>query len=92
MLDAGRLSRELDGIAALELIDGRAAVLADEHLAVPAPMHDRWLLLVELAADHDQTERLAEALEGVHPSREPAVGVDNSASIDFGGPASHWPR
>ncbi len=79
LVDAGRLFRELDGIAALELIDGRAAALADEHLAVPAPVHDRWLLLVELAADHDQTERLAEALEGVHPSSEPAVGVDNAA-------------
>ena len=79
LVDAGRLFRELDGIAALELIDGRAAALAAEHLGVPPPVHDRWLLLVELAADHDQTERLADALEGVHPSSEPAVGVDNAA-------------
>jgi FAD/FMN-containing dehydrogenase len=79
LVDAGRLFRELDGIAALELIDGRAAALADEHLGVPPPVHDRWLLLVELAADHDQTERLAAALEGVHPSSGPAVGVDNTA-------------
>ena len=79
LVDAGRLFREMDGIAALELIDGRAAALADEHLGVPPPVHDRWLLLVELAADHDQTERLADALEGVHPSSEPAVGVDNTA-------------
>ena len=79
LVDAGRLFRELDGIAALELIDGAAAALADEHLGVPPPVHGRWLLLVELAADHDQTERLADALEGVQTSSEPAVGVDNAA-------------
>ncbi len=79
LVDAGRLFRELDGIAALELIDGSAAALAEEHLGVPPPVHGRWLLLVELAADHDQTERLADALEGVRTSTEPAVGVDNAA-------------
>jgi FAD/FMN-containing dehydrogenase len=79
LVDAGRLFRDLDGIAALELIDGRASELADEHLGVPPPVQARWLLLVELAADHDQTERLAEALEGVHTSAEPAVGVDLAA-------------
>jgi FAD/FMN-containing dehydrogenase len=79
LVDAARLFRELDGIAALELIDGAAAALADKHLGVPPPVHGRWLLLVELAADHDQTERLADALEGVHRSSEPAVGVDNAA-------------
>jgi FAD/FMN-containing dehydrogenase len=79
LVDAGRLFRELDGIAALELIDGRAAALADEHLGVPPPVHGRWLLLVELAADHDQTVRLADALEGVRTSGDPAVGVDNAA-------------
>jgi FAD/FMN-containing dehydrogenase len=79
LVDAGRLFRELDGIAALELIDGRAAALGEEHLGVPSPVHGRWLLLVELAADHDQTERLADALEGVRTSSEPAVGVDNTA-------------
>ena len=46
---------------------------------MPPPVHGRWLLLVELAADHDQTERLADALEGVRTSSEPAVGVDNAA-------------
>ncbi len=79
LVDAGRLFRELDGIAALELIDGAAAALADEHLGLPPPVHGRWLLLVELAADHDQTARLADALEGVQRSSEPAVGVDNAA-------------
>jgi FAD/FMN-containing dehydrogenase len=79
LVDAGRLFRELDAIAALELIDGRAAAMAEEHLGAPPPMHGRWLLLVELAADHEQTERLADALENVDTSSEPAVGVDITA-------------
>jgi FAD/FMN-containing dehydrogenase len=76
LVDAGRLFRDLDGIAALELIDGRASSLAQEHLGVPAPVHGDWLLLVELASDHDQTERLADALDGVQTCGEPAVGID----------------
>jgi FAD/FMN-containing dehydrogenase len=76
LVDAGRLFRDLDAIAALELIDGRAAALADEHLGAPPPVHGRWLLLVELAGDHDQTEGLAEALADVRTSSEPAVGLD----------------
>jgi FAD/FMN-containing dehydrogenase len=79
LVDAGRLFRDLDGIAALELIDGRAATLADEHLGLPAPVQAAWLLLIELASDLDQTERLADALEGVRISGEPAVGVDLAA-------------
>lgn len=79
LVDAGRLFRDLDAIAALELIDGRATALAQQHLGVPPPVQGRWLLLVELAADRDQTERLAEALEGVRTSSEPAVGVDMAA-------------
>jgi FAD/FMN-containing dehydrogenase len=79
LVDAGRLFRDLDGIAALELIDGRASALADEHLGMAAPVHGDWLLLVELASDHDQTERLADALEGVRTCGEPAVGVDLAA-------------
>jgi FAD/FMN-containing dehydrogenase len=79
LVDAGRLFRDLDGIAALELIDGRASALAAEHLGVTAPVHGDWLLLVELASDHDQTERLADALDGVHTCGEPAVGVDIAA-------------
>jgi FAD/FMN-containing dehydrogenase len=79
LVDASRLFRDLDGIAALELIDGRASALADEHLGVAAPVHGDWLLLVELASDHDQTERLADALEGVRICGEPAVGVDLAA-------------
>ncbi|WP_062889808.1 FAD-binding oxidoreductase, partial [Mycobacterium avium] len=60
---AGRTFRDVDGIAALELIDGRAAALTREHRGVPAPVDADWLLLVELAADHDQTERLAGLLD-----------------------------
>jgi FAD/FMN-containing dehydrogenase len=76
LVDAGRLFRDLDGIAALELIDGRASALTDEHLGVAAPVRGDWLLLVELASDHDQTERLADVLEGIPTCGQPAVGVD----------------
>jgi FAD/FMN-containing dehydrogenase len=79
VVDAARLFRELDGIAALELIDGRAAALTGEHAGAPAPVDGDWLLLVELAADHDQTDRLADALADVDTCGEPAVGVDAGA-------------
>lgn len=71
LVDAARLFRDLEGIAALELVDGRAGV--------PAPVDGAWMLLVELASDHDQTERLAAALTGVTTCGEPAVGVDAAA-------------
>ncbi|OBG23726.1 FAD-binding oxidoreductase [Mycobacterium sp. 852002-51057_SCH5723018] len=79
LVDAGRAFRDVDGIAALELIDGRAAALTAEHLGLGAPVTADWLLLVELAADHDQTDRLADLLDGVRLCREPAVGVDVAA-------------
>jgi FAD/FMN-containing dehydrogenase len=79
LVDAGRLFRDMDGIAALELVDGKASALADEHLGVAPPVHADWLLLVELASDHDQTERLADALDGVRTIGEPAVGIDLAA-------------
>ena len=79
LIDAGRTFRDVDGIAALELIDGRAAALTDEHLGVGAPVEGDWLLLVELAGDHDQTERLASLLDGARGCGEPAVGVDVAA-------------
>src|SRR5580692_468628 len=41
LVAAGRLFRDLDGIAALELIDGRASALADKHLGVPLPVDSR---------------------------------------------------
>lgn len=79
LVDAARLFRDLDGIAALELVDARACVLTGEHLGIPAPVAGHWLLLVELAADHDQTEQLATALTRVAMADEPAVGVDPAA-------------
>ncbi|SOJ52786.1 putative FAD-linked oxidoreductase [Mycobacterium simulans] len=79
LVDAGRVFRDIDGIAALELIDGRAAALTGEHLGVGAPVEGDWLLLVELAANHDQTDRLAELLDGLQLCGEPAVGVDVAA-------------
>lgn len=79
VVDAARLLRDLDGIAALELVDGRASALAGEHLGVAAPVGGDWLLLVELASDHDQAERLADALGGMAMCDEPAVGVDLAA-------------
>ncbi|MBW0011851.1 FAD-binding oxidoreductase [Mycobacterium sp.] len=79
LIDAGRTFRDVDGIAAVELIDGRAAALTAEHLGVGAPVPGDWLLLVELAADHDQTDRLADLLAGVRICGDPAVGVDVAA-------------
>ncbi len=79
LVDAGREFRDVDGIAALELIDGRAVALTNEHLGVGAPVQGDWLLLVELAADHDQTDRLADLLDGAQMCGEPAVGVDVAA-------------
>ncbi len=79
LADACRTFRDVDGIAALELIDGRAAALTREHVGVGAPVPGDWLLLVELAADHDQTDRLADLLNGAQLCGEPAVGVDVAA-------------
>jgi FAD/FMN-containing dehydrogenase len=76
LVDAGRVFADVDGIAALELIDGRFGALTREHLGFGAPVDGDWLLLVELAADHDQTERLADLLGGARLCGEPAVGVD----------------
>jgi FAD/FMN-containing dehydrogenase len=76
LIEAGRVFREMDGIAALELIDARASALTAEHAGVSAPVEGAWLLLIELAGSSDQTERLAEALEKVQLAGEPAVGVD----------------
>jgi FAD/FMN-containing dehydrogenase len=79
VVNAGRTFRDVDGIAALELIDGRASALTREHAGVGAPVRGDWLLLVELAADHDQTDRLADLLAGAQMCCEPAVGVDVAA-------------
>ncbi|MCK0177396.1 FAD-binding oxidoreductase [Mycolicibacterium sp. F2034L] len=80
LVAAGRVFRDISQIAALELIDARAAALAAEHLATPVPVGGNWLLLVELAADTDPTETLAAALDEVDVCGEPAVGVDSAAA------------
>jgi FAD/FMN-containing dehydrogenase len=79
LIEVGREFRDADGIAALELIDARASSLTAEHLGVGAPVDGAWQLLIELAGDTDQTERLADALEHAELIGEPAVGVDVNA-------------
>lgn len=82
LVETGRVFRDLQGIAALELIDARASALTEEHVGVAAlrpPLAGPWQLLVELAGDTDQTDRLADALEEARMSGEPAVGVDVGA-------------
>jgi FAD/FMN-containing dehydrogenase len=79
LVETGRKFREMDGVAALELIDARASLLTAEHVGVAAPVDGGWLLLIELTGDTDQTERLADALEDASMSGEPAVGVDVGA-------------
>lgn len=80
LVTAGRALRDIETIAALELIDGRAAALAAERLDAVSPVPGDWLLLVELAGTSaDLTGRLAEALDGAPLSAAPAVGVDPAA-------------
>ena len=79
LVETGRAFRDMEGIAALELIDARASALTAEHVGVGAPVTGAWQLLVELAGDTDQTERLADALGDARMSGEPAVGVDIGA-------------
>jgi FAD/FMN-containing dehydrogenase len=79
LIEAGRGFREMDGIAALELIGARASTLTAEHVDVAAPVDGAWQLLIELAGDTDHTERLADALDDVRLVGEPAVGVDAAA-------------
>jgi FAD/FMN-containing dehydrogenase len=76
LIDAARVFRDLDGIATLELIDARVVALTGERLGVTAPVDGDWLLLMELAGDTDQTDRLAALLAQVSSGDEPAVGVD----------------
>ncbi|HEY7052816.1 MAG TPA: FAD-binding oxidoreductase [Mycobacterium sp.] len=76
---AAAVFRELEGIAALELIDARALELTARHLGVVTPVEAPWLLLVEMAGDRDPSDRLADALGDVTLIGEPAVGVDTAA-------------
>jgi FAD/FMN-containing dehydrogenase len=73
---AAQVFRDLDGIAALELLDARALDLTAQHLDVASPVDAPWLLLIEMAADYDPSDRLADALADARLSGEPAVGVD----------------
>ena len=79
LVAAAQQFRDLDGIAALELLDARACAVTAERLDVAAPVDAPWLLLVELAGDTGLIERLASALECVGLSGEPAVGADAGA-------------
>ncbi|TGD88006.1 FAD-binding oxidoreductase [Mycolicibacterium sp. CH28] len=79
LVATGRTLRDTESIAALELVDGRAAALAAERFDVAVPTGGDWLLLIELAGDTDLTERLADALEDAQLCDEPAVGIDNTA-------------
>lgn len=79
LIAAGRVFRDVDTVAALELIDGRAAALAVDRSGTPVPVQADWLLLVELAGDTDQTARLADLIADAAPATEPAVGLDVSA-------------
>jgi FAD/FMN-containing dehydrogenase len=78
-VDASRRLRALEDIAALELIDGRAATLAAQHLNVVSPLAADWLLLVELAGQTDPADRLAGALDDLDLAGEAAVGIDQAA-------------
>ncbi|MCX6488644.1 MAG: FAD-binding oxidoreductase [Mycobacterium sp.] len=78
LVSAARILRDVETIAALELIDGRAIALADEHLGLSAPRGDAWLLLVELAAAADPSDRLAAALDRVAARAGPSVGLDGA--------------
>lgn len=76
LVRAGRTLRDLDTIAALELVDGRAAAIAAEHHGSPPPVSAPWLLLIELAGASEQTGQLAAALDDAGLSAAPAVGTD----------------
>ncbi|WP_328359522.1 FAD-binding oxidoreductase [Mycobacterium sp. NBC_00419] len=76
LVATGRVLRDTESVAALEMLDARAAALAAEHFDVPVPVEGDWLLLVELAGEIDLTERLADALEQADLAGEPAVGID----------------
>jgi FAD/FMN-containing dehydrogenase len=79
LVAAGRQLSAIDTISALELIDGRAAALAGQHLGLAAPAAGDWLLLVELAGRGDPTDQLAAALDGLPLCGPAAVGTDPGA-------------
>lgn len=79
LVGAARHLRDLESIAALELSDARACAVAAEQLGVPAPVPGKWLLLVELAGEEDQTEGLADALDQLDIAEHAAVGIESNA-------------
>jgi FAD/FMN-containing dehydrogenase len=79
LVAAGQEFRDLDGIAALEMIDARGLEITAQHLDVASPVDGAWLLLIEMAGDSDLSGRLADALEGSPLTGEPAVGIDAAA-------------
>lgn len=78
LLAAAQRLSDLETVAALELVDGGAAALATERLAVAVPVTGPWLLLVELAGDTEQGDLLATALADAVLTGEPAVGLDTA--------------
>ena len=50
LVETGRAFRDMEGIAALELIDARASALTAEHVGVGAPVTGAWQLLVDWQA------------------------------------------
>ncbi len=76
LIPVARAFRDFESIAALELIDGRAVELAAGHLNQPVSVAGEWLLLVELAADADPTDALADRLVATPQRGKPAVGID----------------
>ena len=92
LVAAGRELRDTEAIAALEMIDRRAAALAAEHLGVPVPVDGEWLLLIELAGDTDLTERLADALEAPTSPTSPRWESTRGPSSGCGRCASPPPR
>ena len=92
LVEAGRLFRDLDGIAALELIDGRAGALADEHLGVAPPVHGDWLLLVELAPTTTRPNGWPMRWTVYEPAVSPRWASMSLRNNGFGGFASRSPR
>ncbi|WP_047888043.1 FAD-binding oxidoreductase [Rhodococcus sp. ARP2] len=80
VVEAGRVLRALDGVDALELLDGRGLELAARHLNAAVPTGRPWYLLAEVSAAHDPLEDLAELLERIGPPQTPAVAVDAPGS------------
>ncbi len=93
LVDAGEFCRDLDGIAALELVDGRAAALADEHprraAAARQPVAAAGGVGIRLRSDRATGRRVGQSAR-VCPS-PPSVSI-MLHNNDFGGCANRWPK